>query len=259
MRVIALVLAGQRERAVEVVDEIEKIVSRRWLLAALGQGTTKVHGAGYHVEFVQGFRRKEAETAKELKLGDIWEPTPFAAEVPKTERTKCAEPRFATKPGSAAHRDCWAIRPKVSVRFASRDTGCGAKAVDPCWFRLRAKQADERHRSYQDYVLAHAWRREFFSFLVTTTGWNPARSGATHQARLCSNQGVLCGRIRVSRLRLRSIRRGFRRARCAQDAVGKCIWWRRWPRDLVRLQRFQRPEKSIRDSRGDQANASHDL
>ena len=172
MRVIALVLAGQRERAVEVVNEIERSYpdDGYWQPWVKAQRTFMERDI---TSVCEGFRRKEAETAKELKLGDIWEPAPFAVEVPKTERMKCAEPRFATKP--------WVSRPPGllgdppeglgEVRFARYTLGRKGRLI--LLVPLTREEAEERHRTYQDYVLVTRLEDGNLFVLNHRTGWSP--------------------------------------------------------------------------------------
>ena len=139
IRFTAFVLSGQMERASEVLDEVERSYRhlgwQNWVKSQrrfLDQDTDAIYAT---------FHAREAETAKKLKLGDIWEPSPFAVEVPEAERTmRCAEPLFVTTP--------WIARPpglvrgsrSIQARSASRVTRSGAKAAWSCWSRCRAKR-----------------------------------------------------------------------------------------------------------------------
>jgi len=153
MRVTALVLAGQRERAVEMVNEIERSYPgdpywQPWVKARRTFMEREISSV------CEEFRRKEAETAKELKLGDIWEPAPFAVEVPKTERMTSAEPRFLTTP--------WVNRPPTLLGDPPEGPGEIGFAEYKLWRKgrmillvpLTRDAAEEKHRTYQDYVLA---------------------------------------------------------------------------------------------------------
>ena len=214
MRVAALVLAGQSERAAKMVDEIETLYPddgywQPWVK------TQRRFMERDIASICAEFHTKEAETAKELKLGDIWEPTPFPAEVPEAERTRCAERRFATTP--------WVSRPPGLLGDPPENPGEVRFAEYRLWRKggvtllvpLTREAADEKHRSYQDYVLATRLEEGILFILRHDTGWSLAQSGATHQPRLCSNQGVLFGGAWIARLPVRSIHGRFRCARCA--------------------------------------------
>ena len=101
------------------------------------------------------FHTYEAASAKKLKLGDIWEPTPFAGEVPEAQRkTRCAEPFFTTSP--------WIARPPGLVQEVPEHPGEIRFADDTVWRKgrvvmlvaLTREEAEERHRTRQDYSLA---------------------------------------------------------------------------------------------------------
>ena len=68
-RIVALVLAGERERAAEEIDEIEREAPRPSLLLVLGQATT-VFLARDIDSVCAEYHAKEAAAAEALKLGD---------------------------------------------------------------------------------------------------------------------------------------------------------------------------------------------
>jgi hypothetical protein len=170
-RVVTLVLAGQRERAVEMVNAIESARNgghlRGWIK------TQRTFLERDISSICEEFHSKEAETAKELKLGDIWQPAPFPAEVLEAERTKCAESRFATMP--------WISRPPgllgdppehpEEVRFAEHRLWRkgGVTLLVP----LTREAAREKHRTYQDYVLATRLEEGILFILHHRTRWSP--------------------------------------------------------------------------------------
>jgi hypothetical protein len=172
MRVTALVLGGQRERAAKTVDEIENLHpdDRYW---GHWVKTQRAFLDRDIASICAEFHAKEAETARELKLGDLWEPAPFPVEVPEAERMECDEPRFATAP--------WVSRPPGllgdppegpgEVRFAEYRlwrNGCLVLLVP-----LTREAAEEKHRTYQDYVLATRLEEENLFVLHHHTGWSP--------------------------------------------------------------------------------------
>jgi hypothetical protein len=119
------------------------------------------------------FHSKVAETAKELKLGDIWQPAPFPAEMSEVERaTKCAEPPFAPTP--------WFSRPPGLLEQPPEHLGEIRFARDASWrggrvlmlAPLTREQAGQRHRRH-DYTLFSRLSGGIVLALNHRTGWNP--------------------------------------------------------------------------------------
>jgi hypothetical protein len=153
IRMTAFALSGQIERASEVLDEVERSYPhpdwQDWVKSQrrfLDRDTNAICAT---------FHAREAETAKKLKLGDIWEPSPFAVEVPEAERmTRCAEPSFATTP--------WITRPPGLVQEVPEHPGEIRFADATIWRKgrvvmlvaLTRDEAEERHRTRQSYSLA---------------------------------------------------------------------------------------------------------
>jgi hypothetical protein len=172
-RVTAFVLAGQRDRAIEYVREIEEWRPdsqywQRWVKArrAFMERDISSICAEYHAQ--------EAETAKELGLGDIWEPAPFAAEVPETERTtRSAEAHFATTP--------WISRPPGLLEEPPQQPGEVCFAKDSRWRKghvfmlvpLTPEQAEEKHRKRYNYTLFTRLPEEILLELNHRTGQSP--------------------------------------------------------------------------------------
>jgi hypothetical protein len=172
-RITALFLAGQRERADALVDDF-----------ARAQDNDKFWGAWVEAQHrflardvasvCAEFRAKEEAAAKELKLGDIWEPTPFPAEVPEAERvTRCAEPAFPKAP--------WIAGPPGLVQEAPEHPGelCFATEALRREDRiillapLTREAAEEKHRTRQDYVLATRLPAGNLLVLRHRTWWSP--------------------------------------------------------------------------------------
>lgn len=90
-RLTALILAGRPGAANALIDGLEKRDPRWrvWLKEErqLLERDIKAVCAEY--------RDKEARTVEALKIGSIWEPSPFPAELPEHERESVAEPGFA--------------------------------------------------------------------------------------------------------------------------------------------------------------------
>lgn len=169
----ALLLAGRRDLAVQLVDEIERTYRDHHYWPRWVEHWRRFLERDID-EVCAEFRSKEARTAKELKLGDIWEPAPFPVEVPEAERmAKCAEPRFTTTP--------WVPRPSWLVQEAPERPGEVAFAKGVLWRKgrivmlvpLTREQAEERYRGYQEYVLVTRLTEEAVLVLYHRTGWRP--------------------------------------------------------------------------------------
>jgi hypothetical protein len=151
-RVIALVLSGQREGAAEYVGHCEKredADSRNW---AEKQRAFLKRDTG---EICAEFHAKEAETAKALKLGDAWEPTPFPVEVPRTESaTQLADPLFRPTPWIPRPPGLFGDPPDVpgELRFARSLFWRNGRVM--LLAPLTQAEAEERHRNLESYVLA---------------------------------------------------------------------------------------------------------
>jgi hypothetical protein len=172
-RVTALLLAGKRDEATQLVAEIERAYPdhhywpewsrlQRQLLARDSK------------EICAEFHAREAKTAKALKLGDIWEPSPFPVEVPEAERNeRCADPCFTTTP--------WIARPPGLVQEVPEQPGEVRFAESAVWRKgrvvllvaLTREEAEEKHRTRQDYVLATRLPGGNVLVLDHHTGWSP--------------------------------------------------------------------------------------
>jgi hypothetical protein len=171
-RVVALALAGLREEAAQLVDELERSNpdNSYWQYFAK---TKRAFLKRTTDDLCAEFRGKEAEAAKQLKLGGVWEPTPFPAELPKRERSRCAEPHFVTKP--------WIPRPPGVVGQMPDDPGEIRFAKDALRRKgglimlvpLTRETAEEMHRTRQDYVLATRLPGQSLLVLYHQTGWSP--------------------------------------------------------------------------------------
>ena len=101
------------------------------------------------------FRSRERKVAKFHQLGNAWEPSPFPIEVPEAERAqKCDEPPFPARP--------WIAPPPGLVNAPPTQPGEIGYASKLLRRRsglilavaLTREEAEERHRTRQDYVLA---------------------------------------------------------------------------------------------------------
>ena len=100
-------------------------------------------------------RAQEADTAKAMKLKDIWEPSPFPVELPAAERARVAEPGFPTLPWVAGPSSPLLMMPPErpgEVRFAKR---LAWHDDDPVLIApLTVAEAEERHRGSET-----SWQR----------------------------------------------------------------------------------------------------
>jgi hypothetical protein len=171
--VAALLLAGNRQRAREVIERRD----------------AETRGDGYWQHLVNNqralldwdiaslcaeFRSRESKVANFLQLGNAWEPSPFPIEMPEAERAqKCDEPPFPARPWIVPSPGLVNAPPTQpgEVRFASKLLRRHGGLV--LFVALTRAEAEERHRTRQDYVLAT--RRSDESLLVVRhhTGWSP--------------------------------------------------------------------------------------
>ena len=160
-RVTALVLAGERERATEIVNDIERSHSdhdywKDWIKA------TRTFLERDIASVCAEFHAREAATAKELKLGDIWGAIAVSGGSARsgTHDKVCgsilcddALDQPATGVAAGTARGPWrsSLRRGHAVSRRSRDH------VGP----LSREAAEEKHRNYQNYTLvATAERRQ---------------------------------------------------------------------------------------------------
>jgi hypothetical protein len=151
--ITSLVLAGKRDLAAERVHAItrgelfghrKREVQAHWELL---NRDIEVVCAEFHA--------KEAETVKALKLEHIWEPSPFPVEVATADRARSDEPTFPLSPWIPRPPDLLQELPEQpgEVRFAKefmRRDGVTPVLVAV----LTPQQAEERHRQFEQYILA---------------------------------------------------------------------------------------------------------
>ena len=148
--VTALLLAGQRERASELIDRCEAQTRdneywQTWMRhqrALLDRDTASLCAE---------FRSQEEKIARVHRLGDAWEPSPFPIEVPEAERAqRCDERPFPAQPWIASPPGLVNAPPTQpgEVRFASKSLRrrSGLALV----VALTREEAEERHRTRQD-------------------------------------------------------------------------------------------------------------
>jgi hypothetical protein len=150
--VTALLLAGERDRALEYVRQIENRDPKYW---AGWAEANRAFLAQDIAAICASFHAREATAARALKIEHIWEPSPFPVELAIAERVaRSGEPLFVPKP--------WIPRPAGLLQEMPEQVGDVRYAKD--WLRrndrkilvatLSREQAEDRHRNSEPYVLA---------------------------------------------------------------------------------------------------------
>jgi hypothetical protein len=175
VRVAALVLAGQRERAAELIEQElvrTELKGHEYLNHVAGKQKALLER---DVESLCAeFHAREKQAAEVLKLGDAWEPAPFPVELAAAERARrCDDPPFLTKP--------WIPRPLRlvdappdqvgEVRFAHNILRREGRVV--MFVAFTREEAEEKHRTRQDYVLAARLPDGNLIVVRHHTGWSP--------------------------------------------------------------------------------------
>lgn len=167
-RVTALLLGGQPERAAMLVAQFERDRNSHASDIEELRSLLRRDMASLCAEF----HAKEAESAKTMKLGDIWDPAPFPAELPEADST-WSEPPFATRP--------WIERPPWLVQELPRHTG-ETRFATMTHHRngevllvaaLSPAQAAEKHRNREHYVAATRLAGGQLVLLIHFSSWSP--------------------------------------------------------------------------------------
>ena len=176
-RITALQLAGRADRAAAYVEQLERNLKAdgdRDYIRAYWKRVSNVSA------LCERLRAKEAETAKAMKLKHIWEPSPFPVELPAAERTRVAEPEFPALPWVAVALSPPLMLPPPEhpgeVRFAKSLTEDDGKLmlIAP----LTLTEAEERHREYEEYLLAARLPDGILAIIERITGWDRLKPGA---------------------------------------------------------------------------------
>jgi hypothetical protein len=247
-RYTALVLWGQIDQATEFINEVEQtrsdsascpswVEKQRWVLANGIPALCEEH------------HKKELETAKAMKLGDIWEPSPFPVELSGPDReSKVNEPLFVTKPWVSLPPNLWQEMPESpgEVRFAMFILDRGGRKI--LWMPLTAEEAGARHQGHQNYVLAARLTNGALVCLRHWTSWSPHDPVQPFNPDYVPRRDFHLdiygptGRISASideDLDKREVVRLYSAAICAADR-------KKWSA----FNNFRESEVSIRDSRG---------
>jgi hypothetical protein len=177
-----LVLAGERDRAADFIDKIEKAslvmgLDTAWeksqwefLARDVGSVCAEAHA-------------KEAEMAQAWGLTNIWEPSRFPVELPAAERPgRSAEPGFVPRPWPKRPPGVLEPMPDTpgEIRFAQAEyRRRGISHLRTC---LTREEAELRHRKRENYLVAtrlsNGWLLVLRWELITQTRWVVPRYGS---------------------------------------------------------------------------------
>jgi hypothetical protein len=175
VRIAALVLAGQRERAAELIEkELARTERENHEYGHYVAGKQKELLEGDVESMCAGCHAREKRAAEGLKLGNAWESAPFPVELPQAERARrCDDPPFVTKP--------WIPRPPRLVEPPPDQVGEVRFAHDVLWRKdgvmmavaLTREEAEEKHRTRQHYALAARLPDGNLIVISHYTWWSP--------------------------------------------------------------------------------------
>ena len=171
-RVRALVLAGEPERAADFVRTVEQgYLNPYW------QGWPAQQRALLDRDVASvcaEFHAREEKIAKALKLGEIWEPMPFPAELPAAGRASApADPLFVPTPW--VPRPPWLLQdvPDLpgEIRFGRDTVHRNGRVI--LLVPLTSREAEERHQTPARYVLATRLSAGVLVVLTREPSWEP--------------------------------------------------------------------------------------
>jgi hypothetical protein len=172
LRVVACRLNGELDRAEAEHQQVERLVTHDASDFLFTRDIEALCAACHAAE---------AETAKKLKLGDAWQPTPFPVELPRPTRHTSAEPPFAPDPWPPRPERLIGAPPKQpgEVVFARRrERRAGQNLMLAV---LTAEEAAALHQRGESYCVVH--RLQGGELLTLTRGnyWHsqhdPERAG----------------------------------------------------------------------------------
>jgi hypothetical protein len=169
----ALVLEGETGRAAEYLAALERKPDSNPHWQTTIQGLREFLDRDIAAVCTE-YHAKEEQAAKALKLGDHWEPSPFPAELPSTERqSSCSEVEFATAP--------WLPKPSGLVNSVPDRTGevqFGAIAhargdSHVLLGGLTREEAEQKHQNREHYASAMRLPGNQLLLLTHRSGWSP--------------------------------------------------------------------------------------
>jgi hypothetical protein len=170
-RITSLILAGEQDRALATVEEIER---------ANPVDGRAMHPAREHWERVSKdikatcaeCHAEEVRAVKAMKLQRFWEPSPFPVELPRVGRTvSVSEPAFTTTPWPERPSWLWQdVPPRPGeIRYAKDFVRHGGLRL---LVALTREEAEERHREWERYALAARLPDGLLVLMYRLTFWD---------------------------------------------------------------------------------------
>jgi hypothetical protein len=171
----ALVLSGQIEDACTFVNDIERRRSHDSSWRDWARNKKQVLESGIST-LCEEHHRKEAAAAKAMKLGDIWEASPFPVEVSGADRAgRTDEPAFPTAPWVTLPTELWRELPSQPGETVFARWTVGRKDRRILWKPLTLQEAEERHQTLQQYYVATRLTDGTLAIVNSYTLWDPHR------------------------------------------------------------------------------------
>jgi hypothetical protein len=179
--ITSLILAGERDRAMATVEEIER--------------TDPVEGGAKHPAREHWERLSkdidatcaechaiEARKVKTLGLERFWEPSPFPVELSAGERAGISEPLFTTTPWPERPPWLWQDLPQRpgEVRYAKDVVRHGGPRL---LVALTAEEAEERHHAFERYTLATRLPDGLLVLMWRLTSWDRHHPQDLHRVK----------------------------------------------------------------------------
>ena len=170
----ALLLAGQRDRAVALVEELKRQSSQEDRMAAARISDRRALLARDIVSLCDEARRHEAANAKTLGLTPVWEASPFPVALPLASRRSVDEPAFTTTPWIPKTPSLIVEPPEQpgDIRFADQWLNPDDRIV--LLAPLTREEAARRHDARESYCLATRLPGGELLVLHHSSDWHPS-------------------------------------------------------------------------------------
>ena len=189
-QITSLVLAGKHQQAADYV----RAAARGEVAWPYSRGVIENLQQFLHRDIASvcaEFHAKEAETVRALKLEHIWEPSPFPVELAACERaSRSDEPAFSLSfprpPGLLQELPEGPGELRFAKEFMRRDGVTPLLVVV-----LTPEQAEERHRQFEQYILAARLPDGLRLMISRHGGWDrhdPQRAERLERMRRTSGQ-----------------------------------------------------------------------
>jgi hypothetical protein len=245
-RITSLILAGEQDCALAIVEEIERTdaIERR------GKHAAREHWERASKDIAATCAEchaQEARTVKAMKLERLWEPSPFPVELPAGKRARVSEPVFTTMPWPEQPSWLWQDMPRQpgEMRYAKDVVRHGGPRL---LVALTREEAEERHRERESYALAARLTDGLLVLVYHLSFWDRLHPQDLNrvQRREPSVLIVLDGGSHAASGTIEPVKgnpdlvwfKGFR----AGSRSGRVLEWRL---------DFEEGSKAIRDDRGD--------